>query len=673
MPSLRPLLVCALFATGVLADGPGDNIPTDVRPIPPLGIDLSQEDQDALREGLDTLRKKIDEAKAAQAKHPRLDVLLPDVEIHHKAVDWALRYNEFFKPEEVKAAHEQLAEGLRRAEALLKGDAPWTRQKGFVVRAYRSKIDGSVQPYGMVVPQSYDGAPTRLDFWIHGRGEKLSELSFIDERSKRAGQIQPADTLVLHPYGRYCCANKIAGETDLFEALAHARQSYRIDPDRILVRGFSMGGAAVWQFGAHYASEWCAVNPGAGFAETPEFLGFFQAEDVKGFPWYQQKLWRVYNATDYALNFRHVPTVAYSGEFDKQKQAADVMAREMKKEGLELTHLIGPETAHKIHPDSLVEIEERLAQIAAIGRERVPRSVHFTTWTLRYHRMAWITVDRLGEHWERARVDAELDDDDGIEIKTRNVAAFTLDFPSGHCPLDPVKAPEIEIDGAKVPVDAKPLSDRSFRVGFAKVGDRWQVAEAGNAAAPLAKVHGLQGPIDDTFMDGFVFVTPTGPALNESVGRWVEAELGRAVREWRRQFRGDVIQVKDTELGEADIADKHLVLWGDPSSNAVLKRLLGELPVEWTAEAVKANGKSHAASGHVPVLIYPNPLNPRRYVVVNSGFTYREYDYLNNARQVPKLPDWAVVDLSEVPNAVRPGKIADAGFFDEAWAWKAVP
>ena len=56
----------------------------------------------------------------------------------------------------------------------------------------------------------------------------------------------------------------IAGEIDLFEALAHARQHYPIDPDRLVVRGFSMGGAAVWQFGAHFSSMWAAVQPGAG-------------------------------------------------------------------------------------------------------------------------------------------------------------------------------------------------------------------------------------------------------------------------------------------------------------------------------------------------------------------------------------------------------------------------
>ena len=66
-------------------------------------------------------------------------------------------------------------------------------------------------------------------------------------------------------------------------------------------------------------------------------------------------------------------------------------------------------------------------------------------------------------------------------------------------------------------------------------------------------------------------------------------------------------------------------------------------------------------------MIYPNPLNPNRYVVLNSGFTFREYDYLNNARQTPKLPDMAMIDISVPPNSRAPGRVAAAGFFDEWW------
>ena len=68
-----------------------------------------------------------------------------------------------------------------------------------------------------------------------------------------------------------------------------------------------------------------------------------------------------------------------------------------------------------------------------------------------------------------------------------------------------------------------------------------------------------------------------------------------------------------------------------------------------------------------PILIYPNPLNPERYVVLNSGFTFREHAYMSNALQIPKLPDWAIVDVRTPPDGDWPGKIAAADFFDEEW------
>jgi hypothetical protein len=82
---------------------------------------------------------------------------------------------------------------------------------------------------------------------------------------------------------------------------------------------------------------------------------------------------------------------------------------------------------------------------------------------------------------------------------------------------------------------------------------------------------------------------------------------------------------------------------------------------------VRLGSKTFGAGHHVPVLIYPNPLNPKRYIVLNSGFTFREYDYLNNARQVPKLPDFAVLDVDVPVTARAAGGIVAAGFFTEEW------
>lgn len=254
-------------------------------------------------------------------------------------------------------------------------------------------------------------------------------------------------------------------------------------------------------------------------------------------------------------------------------------------------------------------------------------------------------------------------------MTSQNVTALTLSFDPGHAPLNLFKPVTVTLDGTKVTA-GQPKTDGSWSASFLKSDGKWALAGTATRAPALVKRHGLQGPIDDAFMDAFVFVMPTGAPINDAAGKWVADESARALREWQRHFRGDAPQKKDTEIKDEDIANKNLALWGDPSSNAVLKKIADKLPVKWTADGIEVVGKKYAAGEHVPILIYPNPLNPSRYVVLNSGFTYREYDYLNNAREVPKLPDWAIVDLRTAPDAVNPGKVVDAGFFDEAWQVK---
>jgi hypothetical protein len=216
------------------------------------------------------------------------------------------------------------------------------------------------------------------------------------------------------------------------------------------------------------------------------------------------------------------------------------------------------------------------------------------------------------------------------------------------------------------------LSDRSWVASFRKSAGGWQpVAAAELEQQGLHKVPGLQGPIDDAFMDRFLMVRPTGKAVSDAVGKWAAAEMEHAMVHWRRQFRGEAPVKDDTAVTDADVGASNLVLWGDPSSNAVLARIADKLPIRWTAKGVSWGDQLLAPSYHVPVLVYPNPLNPRKYVVLNSGFTFREYDYLNNARQVPKLPDWAILDVTQPPTSRTAGKVVQAGFFDERWQLRA--
>jgi hypothetical protein len=171
-------------------------------------------------------------------------------------------------------------------------------------------------------------------------------------------------------------------------------------------------------------------------------------------------------------------------------------------------------------------------------------------------------------------------------------------------------------------------------------------------------------------MDSFIFVRPTGQAASEKAGAWAKAELDRAIEHWRRHFRGEARVKDDTAITEDDIKSANLILWGDPSSNSLIAKTAAQLPIAWTGSEIKAGEKTFPAADHALICIYPNPLNPERYLVLNSSFTFREYDYLNNARQTPKLPDWAVIDVNQAPNARTPGRIAAADFFGEKWELK---
>ena len=632
--------------------------PPPAKRLPPAGIAIAAHDRTELTAATAALATEIATLRAnlTTSQQTPLLALLPDVEIFHKAVDWALRYDEFFAPKEIATARHFLALGRERAAHLRAGQAPWLDATGLVLRGYRSKLDDSLQPYGLVVPVDWQRTTTgRLQVWLLGRGEKRTELAFLAEREAKPPEIVPARTLVLIPYGRFCNATKFAGEVDVFEAMAAVRREHAIDPLRTSVAGFSMGGASTWHLATHHPGLWSSASPGAGFAEVANYQRSYLAKEPP--TWWEQKLWNWYGATAYAGNLFNVPTIAYSGELDPQKASADLMEQAMAAEGLSLERLIGPKTAHKYEPATKKELIARLEKIAATGRDETPREIRFSTYTLRYPAAAWVSLAGLAKHWERADLTARYADDGTATVTTKNVTGLSITLP---------RLRTVTLDGQALTVPASSPSPLPAHFSRNTAG-QWSLRTP--ADTTLRKSPGLTGPIDDAFMEPFVFVRPTGQPLNALLGAWTTGELAHATKLWRDIFRGDAPVKDDTALTDADLAAKNLILWGDPASNRVLARLLatGKLPLTWDGQSLTLRGQTYAAAHHAPILIFPNPLNPSRYVVLNSGIDFREHAYGSNSLQLPKLPDYAIIDLHEAPGPRWPGKITTAGFFDESW------
>ena len=133
-------------------------------------------------------------------------------------------------------------------------------------------------------------------------------------------------------------------------------------------------------------------------------------------------------------------------------------------------------------------------------------------------------------------------------------------------------------------------------------------------------------------------------------------------------MRGDVRVVRDTEVTPQMMKDNHLICFGDFTSNDVLRRAAAGLPVTWTRDQISMQGNQVDAANHVAIFCYPNPLSPNRYLVANSGLTFREFSNNSNSRQIAMLPDWAIGAVNDAADrSIFPAEIVAKGFFDESW------
>jgi hypothetical protein len=165
-------------------------------------------------------------------------------------------------------------------------------------------------------------------------------------------------------------------------------------------------------------------------------------------------------------------------------------------------------------------------------------------------------------------------------------------------------------------------------------------------------------------------VLPDGKSSSAAVDAWVKTESAHFLARWRSLMRGDVRVVKASEVKDlfTEGQTQGLILWGTPESNSCIQAVLDSLPLNWDTKKVGIKSKgSFDAAIHVPVLTYPALKSAGFELVINSGLTFREAHDRTNSLQNPKLPDWAILDITQPRNGETAGKVVAADFFDDRW------
>jgi pimeloyl-ACP methyl ester carboxylesterase len=495
---------------------------------------------------------------------------------------------------------------------------------------------------------------------LHGRQNNTTESEFIYSfLNGRPGNPPVADAgqIQLDCFGRVNGAGwHWAGEIEVLEAIAAVQKRFNIDDKRVILRGFSQGGEGAWNVSLHYPDHFAAAEVGAGTVSRN-----LERTNMPPFQRAMLSIWE--NMPAWALNIYNLPLAGHDGENDPGQLESSLRTRaQLEKEGYpsvgERDYLRSQgapglwlqslATGHGTSPLVRQRIDAFLKEWGDKGQTS-PDHIRFVTFTTRYNHDYWVSLDGLEKHYDRADIDAQRKDGGAsYDIKTKNLTRLVL--------RETDHASEIKIDGQTLQVKAAP------EITLDKNGNAWKVVKNG-AESGLHKTHALQGPIDDAFLDPFLLVRPTGTPWNKEVNEQALRTMAHFDFMWGKFFRGHPFVKNDTDVTEADFAKYHVVLFGDPGSNKWIAKMNGKLPFKWTKQSVTFGGQTYAANENYPAMIYPNPLNPAKYVVLNTGLTIEDRGY-NGDYGTPQYGDYAIVKVK--PGAAAPDMVT-AGLFDENW------
>jgi len=330
-----------------------------------------------------------------------------------------------------------------------------------------------------------------------------------------------------------------------------------------------------------------------------------------------------------------------------------------------------PETGHSCRTDET--LLPTVLWLLKQTKVRNPDHVSLVVHTLRHNQTAWVTVEQQIESGKVSRVEARrVEDQHRINAQTENVARLQLGHLAKGGPL------ELQIDDTPLGnIDLS--SQRSFLLG---ADGEWSIATVGLPTEQ--KQPGLSGPLGDIFIAPVVVVYgTTGDASATHYNAIMASNATQFYRRWnggvhRGGINGDnevwipVLsdqQVLDIQQGKVESLDTgrievdakllkraNLFLIGNYSSNAVLARLSGRLPLSVGAESLTLGGKEYLGKSQACLSVFPHP-DRKRYVAVLAG---QNPDAICGASHVglQLVPDFLVFDQEH---------IIDWGFFDNLW------
>jgi dienelactone hydrolase len=529
------------------------------------------------------------------------------------------------------------------------------RPYGFYRLAYRDEVDGSPQFCRSYLPAAYDPAKKwPLVLQIHGYNPANPKyVRWWAADSRHAGIdaefANHQGVIYMEPHGRGNTTYLGLGDTDILTVIALAKKHFNVDEDRVYLTGDSMGGWGTWNVATRHPDLFAAIAPVYGGADYHSQLPeaeLAKLSDLDRFFLDKHSSWSM---ADGLLN---MPIFVHHGDVDKTVSVdySRYGVRMLERWGYDVRYQEVPGRGH----ESLDVMNDNIEWFLKHRRNPDPVHVRIRSAELRNASAYWARVEQAASPLEFMALDAEVVDPNTIRLDTQNVAAVTLSLSKAL--VDPAKSLKIIWNGN---VREANLKDGRVRI----------VAEKAANQNALSKSPALPGTISDFTTTPFAIVVGTVSKDPEMVEMCRE-KADAAIKYWRDWQKQEPRVFKDTELTDSEAARYSLLLFGGPEANAVTAKLAGRLPIRIAADEIAVDGKSFRVTNAAVQMLYPNPLNPARYVLLDAGSSVDGLymcDPLNR-----DLGDWdfAILDGRYPPQAQRVPQYKSrvvSGVFDASW------
>ncbi|MGZ6082652.1 MAG: carboxylesterase family protein [Polyangiales bacterium] len=540
------------------------------------------------------------------------------------------------------------------------GKDPIGARTGVMRLAHIARADDRAQPIAVYVPKNPDKGKKPLYVGLHGmNGGPLSMVRVFfggddDKKSMweldraMAGPTPNVDAFVIAPHAHGNAMYRQLGEEEVMDAIAWARARWpSIDPDRIYITGFSMGGIGAASIPFHHPDVFAAAQPLCGYHS------YFVRRDVAGRP---KRPWEQFLLEDrsnvfWADNGARLPLWIIHGTHDLPEENSGVLIDAYEKKGFSIKH-DHPDLGHDVWGWAYDQMQH-VSWFAGRRRTPRPRYIHFKTDRPRFGDDAWVHVDRMSGVAEWAVIDARVEGKNKLVVTTKGVDAMHLD-------RDLVEGEvTVAIDGDKLVF--------SDEIALHREQGHW-VSGAAKSSEPR-KSGKITGPIRDVWNDPLVVVY--GASDPQQTQANLEVANALATIRWGVDVHYPIL--RDLDVDPDAIPSKATILVGNARSNRIVRALESSLPVKIAGDNIVFGGKTFSGHQLGAAFVVPHPKNALQYLLVIEGV-----DALGTFRalSLPELlPDFVVWDEKLAPargsSLLGFGSVLAAGYFDVNW--KAPP